>query len=175
VEYLARKIDLSKWEVKSANGPRDIRADALTGFSLRTDKDELSLWKCTNTEEDISEVVLALITNNRPRIEGIHLVLFTKEELILSHITLICSPQNAQTAIADLRKRHIDAVHLRMGNIIDLANKIAEKVRQDTGCYSFTRKRVIQILRDAFKSGRLPLDWLTLLKPDEKIEIERAS
>jgi hypothetical protein len=175
VDYLARKIDRSKWEVKSESRSEDIRADALTGFSLRTDKDELSLWQCTSNREDIAEVVLALITNPRPRIEGIHIILFAQEELILSQITLVCSPHNAQTAIADLRHRHIDAVQLHMGNIIDLANKIATKVRQNIDCHSFTRKQVVQILRSAFKCGRLPLDWMTSLKPNEKIEIEQAS
>lgn len=175
MDYLARKIDRSKWEIKSDRGLQHIRADALTGFSLKTDKDELSLWQCTNTQEDMAEVILALITNSRPRLEGIHIILFTQEELIFSQIILVCSPHNAQTVMADLRNRHVDAVQLQMGNIIDLANKIAMKVRQNIDCHSFTRKRVVQILRNAFKSGRVPLDWMTSLKPDEKIEIEHAS
>jgi hypothetical protein len=124
----------------------------------------------------MAEVVLALMTNPRPRLEGIHIILFTQEELILSRITLVCSPYNAQTVITDLRHRHVDAVQLQMESIVDLANKIATKVRQNIDCHSFTRKQVVQILRNAFRSGRLPLDWMTSsLKSDDKIEIEQVS
>jgi hypothetical protein len=175
VDYLARKIDKKKWQSNSDIRPQDIRADAITGFSLKTDEDKLSLWQCTNTPEDIAEVALALVTNPRPIIEGMHIVLFTQEELIQSHITLVCSPVKAQTAIASLRNRHVDAVQLEIVNIIDLANKIAMKVRKDIDCHSFRRKQVVQILRNAFKSGRLPREWITKLQPVDKTEIEQAS
>lgn len=171
MDYLARKIDLKKWQIKPNSRLEDIRADALTGYSLRTDKDELSLWQCTNTQEDITEVVLALTTNPRPRIETIYIILFAREELILSNITLVPSPHKAQTAIADLCNRHVDAVQLHMGNIVDLANKISTKVRQNIECYTFSKKHVVQILRNAFKAGRLPPEWIAQLSDDEKNEL----
>jgi hypothetical protein len=175
VEYLARKFDPGKWGPKPYLGAQDIRADAITGACLRTQSDELSLWQCSNEKEDVAEVVLALMANSRTNtIEGTHIVLFEMSELITDEFILVCTPQNAQTLIDDLSKRHVDAIQLHMEKIVCLAQKIATKARQKIGCYSFTRKEVLTILRNAAKSGRLDLNLLTHIKPEQKAEIQQG-
>src|ERR671919_635538 len=107
VEYLARKIDPGKWGTKSYLQPQDIRADAITGPSLQTKDDKLSLWQCTKEQEDISEVVLALMANERTSVvEGIYILLFEMNELITEEFKIINTPKNAQTLVADLCNRH---------------------------------------------------------------------
>jgi len=175
VEYLARKIDPGKWETKSYLKPQHIRADAITGGCLRTDSDKLSLWRCAKGPEDVSEVVLAVSANDRIRtVEGIYIVLFEANELTLEKFKIKDTPNHAQTVVSDLRDRHVDVVELHMNKVVELAHKVADKVRHGTDLLFFTRAQVLKIFRGAIQDKRLNLKLLSSLKVGEKTEIEQG-
>jgi hypothetical protein len=76
LEYLARKINSSRWEPTDYTGLEDICADAIT-ICLKTDGDTLSFWHCNATKNDVSEVVLAFASTMKV-IDGLHIVLVEK-------------------------------------------------------------------------------------------------
>ena len=156
MEYLARKISRAKWEIKPSMGQDEISADAITGC-LRTQDNALSFWQCNLNEEDVTEVVLALVTSMQ-RIDAMQIVLLHRNELEADIFTLKSTPGN--TPIDDLHSRHRDVVNLDMKRLCALAEKIATKVRGDSDCYQFTRVKVREILHQAVKTGRVRIDQL---------------
>lgn len=176
MEYLARKINRTKWHSVSYNGSTDIQADAITSC-LRTQSNELSVWQCDTARPDVGEVVLALaLESAKDRIDKMHIVLLHKDHVENDGISQ--RPTLGNTLVADLRARHRDLINLTMTKLCMLARRISTEVekyadqeRADISCsHSFTRKDVTDIIRNAVKAGRVKKEEL----PEKiKIDIER--
>lgn len=158
MDYLARKISRSKWESRPYVGPEDVRADAVTGC-LRTSNDTLSLWRCSQDNSDVSEVVLAFAAS-MDVIEGIHIVLLDQNDLNNDGLILRRTPENANTPVKELSNRHIDLENLTMTKLSSLARRIANNVRQGSNLYHFTKKDIREILCRAVKNNRLNIQAL---------------
>jgi hypothetical protein len=159
LDFLARKISRAKWEPTPYTGPEGIRADAVTGPCLRTYNDTLSLWRCSQDDTDVAEIVLAL-ASAMEKIETIHLILLHQNDLTANGFTLAVTPENANIPVADLRNRHVDLANLTATQILFLAQEIATKVRRNSGFYLFTKKAICEILCKAVRSGRINLSGL---------------
>lgn len=157
MQYLARKIQRAKWYVLPFMTTVEISADAITGHSLRTTGNELSLWECDTVDDDLREVVLALAANMQ-HLETVDIVLLRRSELDALEFQM--EPREGNTPVQSLRHRHINAVKLTASKIYQLAEKIALNVRENLLCYRFIMSDVRNILIEGIKSGRLDLDDL---------------
>lgn len=153
MEYLARKINSSRWEPTDYTGLEDVRADAIT-ICLKTESDTLSFWYCNANKDDVSEVVLAFASTMKV-IEGLHIVLLEKSTFDNNGFIVKPNPEGTNTPIEALRNRHVDIVNLTMTQLCLVAKQIAVKVRQNSQLYLFTRESVLDILCEAVTMGRL--------------------
>ena len=158
MDYLARKINSSRWEPTPYTGPEDVRADAIT-VCLKSTDDSLSFWHCNAELEDLSEVVLAYASTLKT-IEGLHFVLLEKNDLDINGFTVKSDPEGTMTPIENLRRRHVSLINLTMTQLCFIARRIAIKVRQNSHLYLFTRENVLDILFDAIKKDRVQLNSL---------------
>lgn len=171
MQYLARKIQRGKWETKPYITLEEIRADALTGGCLRTSDDNLSLWQCEDSREDVEEIALAL-ASCMDQIEGIHIVLLKKELFENGGFSLDSS--EGKTPVDDLCTRHIDVTKLTMTKICKIAEHVKSALAGPSQFYPFTRAQIKEILCKAIKHGRINLEILGKRQQKLKIEIEKA-
>ena len=170
MNFLARKISRAKWEPTPYTGTDGIRADAITGSCLRTENDTISFWQCDQDVEDVSEVVLAL-ASSMEKIETMHLILLDRDYLHENGFIIAITPEHANTPVENLRNRHVDLVDLTLVQIVFLAKEIANKVRQNSDFYLFTKRAVQEKLCSAVNSGRLTLDSL---QNKVKLEVQNS-
>jgi hypothetical protein len=171
MQYLARKIQRGKWEIKPYIPAEEIRADAITGGGLRTIDDNLSLWQCKNSREDVEEIALAL-ASGMEKIEGIHIVLLKKKLLDNGNFSIESSP--GRTPIVDLCNRHIDITKLTMIKICKIAEHVKSALIVVSQFYQFTRAQIKEILCKAIKNDRIKIDMLGNNQQKLKDEIEKA-
>lgn len=156
MEYLVRKISEAKWKHLDFDSKDDISADAITGGCLRTHLNRLSLWKCKNDKADIDEAVLAIVSSMQLP-EKINIVLIENE---FFEKNFIIEQTKGNTPIADLRDRHIDIAEMTMKKICLLAERIALKVRSNIDFHRYSKKQLVDLVKNAVISGRLKRDDL---------------
>ena len=159
MKYLARRIgnrEAAIWNPTAYTGNDGIRADALTK-EFRTTNDTLSFWKCEDTPEDLAEIALAL-AGSMTELSKFWIVLIDQDFLESKGFQLKATL--GTTPIQDLRDRHIDIVELDAMNLTVLAQEITQLIRQSNNCYSFTKKGVGDLLRNAIESKRLLIEDL---------------
>jgi hypothetical protein len=157
MHYLARKIQRAKWDPSPNIPAEEIRADAITGGCLKTSDDNLSLWQCRDSREDVEEIALVLASTMN-KIEGIHIVLLNKELLRNSKLSL--ESTQGITPIEDLRGRHIDLTNLTMRKVCKIAEHVKAALPIQSQFYQFTRAQIREILRRAIESDRIKLEQL---------------
>jgi hypothetical protein len=161
---LARKISRSKWEPKPYLPPDAIRADAVTGC-LRTNQDRLSLWRCVDDSADIDHVFLALATAPQVKsIETMDVVLLGEGDL--SMVGLEMEDTDGETAVTDLRSRHVDVVALDLPKLGACAGVIAAQVA-DERVVRITKARLRRLVVKAIDAGRIVQSKL-----DEKLRAD---
>lgn len=171
MQYLARKIQRGKWETKPYISIEEIRADAITGGCLRTSDDNLSLWQCKDSREDVEEIALAL-ASCMDQIEGIHIVLLNKQ--LLEHGDLSLEASEGKTPIEDLRSRHIDITKLTMKKVCKIAEYVKSALPIASQFYQFTKAQIKEILQKAIRNERINIEMLEKRQQKLKIEIEKA-
>ena len=154
---LARKISRPKWTSKPYLDPDCIRADGVTSC-LRTVDDRLSLWRCENDEESVDDVFLALATaRGKTGFDAMDIVLIPEEELRRKGLTEEATP--GDTAVEDLRLRHVDLICLDMEGIAEIAQLVSTCVNKNRSI-RLTVSRVKSLVRRAASEGRVRKDLL---------------
>jgi hypothetical protein len=157
MEHVARKFSKAKWEVMPFMEGNDIVADAIT-VCLRTFDNKLSFWQCSLERGSLEEVVLALATGPNSRLEKLHLMALSKEELQAQG--LVFSESEGNTVVNDLRNRHIDLIELTLDKLSKVARLMASQIRKNTNCIHLTRKNVREIINRAISNHRLSKEGL---------------
>lgn len=165
MEYFLRKFQRSKWEILPFMVNSDIQADAIGGC-LKTSNNTLSLWKCSDDEADIEEIVLAIVTTFK-RIDKIHVILFKIEDISDKSFELV--ETLGSTPVVDLKERHVDVVNLTSDKLREFACFMKNKVRSDIKCHMFTKEDVAKILCKAIEAKRIELHELN---EELKIKVE---
>ncbi|RJP38959.1 MAG: hypothetical protein C4547_03955 [Phycisphaerales bacterium] len=148
---LARKISFGKWRAKPYLAADAIRADAVTGC-LRTRDDTLSFWSCEDTPDDLDQVFLALATGSSvSRFETMDIVLIAEADL--DDAGVVTEANEGDTAVEDLKARHIDLVYLDLDKLAALARIIAARVRVLHA--RRTAGQLRRLVEDAVVVGRL--------------------
>lgn len=157
MKYLVRRIGRAKWDQKKELPANSIGADAVTS-DLRTNGNELSFWVCeANSGEELKEVVLAMASgNDRP--DRIDIAWFDASFLEKENVAIEHS--EGRTPVADLRKRHVDAVRLDLSALGKIATHFATAIRDKEQFKRLQPREVIGLLRDAVLADRLKLDDL---------------
>ena len=156
--HVVRKISRAKWDPKEELGSDAISADAVTS-DLRTNGNCLSFWECTdaNSEIELHEIVLAL-AGAFERLDKIDVAWIDQDVAAKKGITF--EKSEGRTLVADLRKKHLDAIQLELNKITILAKLLAKAVRNDNNFRRYTRKDVLKVLTEAIQKGRLSIDEL---------------
>ncbi|MCH7591377.1 MAG: hypothetical protein IH989_01165 [Planctomycetes bacterium] len=157
MNMLARKITRSKWARKAYVVGEAIRADAITQC-LKTTDDALSLWRCSGDERDVDNVFLALALGPmNERFETMDVVVFSEGELADAEI--VSQPNDGDTAVQDLKARHLNAVQLDLEKLGRIAKTINSRIR-DCEVIRRTTRQIESLVRDADAIGRVRRDEL---------------
>jgi hypothetical protein len=156
--HVVRKISRAKWDPKEERGIDAISADAVTS-DLRTNGNCLSFWECSDAdcELELREIVLAL-AGTFDRLDKIDVAWIDKEAAAREGVTF--KKSEGRTSVADLRKKHLNAIQLELNKISALAKLLAKAVRNDNNFRCYTKKEVLVILNEAIKKGRMSIDAL---------------
>ena len=153
---LARKISRGKWATKEYLPKNSVRADAVT--DLKTTNDALSMWRCEN-DQDVDEVFLALATGTQNKgLDTMDVVVIPQKEL--EKAGLVSDARDGDTAVSDLKPRHVDLVRLDLEQLGQIAHMLADRVNRDEVCRR-TEGQIKRLVRDAVSAGRLRLDDLS--------------
>jgi hypothetical protein len=148
----ARKINRSKWNPRPYLKPDAIRADAVTGC-LKTKGDRLSMWQCNDNLEDIDQIFLALATG--PLITGfdaMDIVVVPENELEDAGFT--AEATQGDTAVQDLRSRHVNLVCLDLDKLGTFAKLLASRLK-DSQFKRATEAQIKRLVREAAGKGRV--------------------
>lgn len=135
----------------------DIAADAIT-LCLKTGNNTLSFWNCNEDQSTVEEVVLALATCSNSRLDKLHLLALSKDELQAAGLTL--EQSDGPTIIQDLRDRHLDMIELTLAKLSKLAELMASQIRGEVKYYHFTKRKVREIVKKAIANHRISVDKL---------------
>ena len=105
---------------------------------------------------DVGEVALALACNMQ-HFEKIDVV--TLAETDLERIGVETQETAGNTPVKELRTRHVDMLRLDLDRLARLAKVLAPGIRCSTSVFTFTRKDLITLVRNAVAANRvLPQD-----------------
>ena len=156
---LARKISRAKWQQKEYLAETEIRADAISGGCLRTKDDKLSWWRCTDDEEDVAKVALALAVGPKiDRFDTIDVVVLP--EAVLTEAGLASESTEGETPVKDLRSRHVDLVRLDVERLANVARILAPRIRSGDKVVRFTEAQLMTLVTTAIDDKRLDKDDL---------------
>jgi len=152
-ERSARKFSRAKWERPAFISDSEIPADAIT-VCLRTQDNKLSLWDCADDDGSVEETVLALATGSKyDSLEKMHITTLVIAEMKSQGLSLANTP--GDTAVEDLRERHLEVVKLTLNQLTKFAELMATNIYADDHCFIFTRKDVARIIKTAMSQQRL--------------------
>lgn len=153
MNMLARKISRAKWEPKEYLAASEIRADAIGGC-LRTAGDTLSWWQCTDDEKDVAEVALALAAG--PKFETFETIYVVRlPEVVLANAGLASESTEGETAVKDLRPRHMDLVSLDVERLAKVARILGPLIRSGDKVVRFTKAQLVTLVTTAIHEERL--------------------
>ena len=159
MNMLAMKISRAKWERRDYLAENELRADAIT--SLRTSDDRLSWWRCDDDEEDVAQVALALAVGpNKGSFEKIDVVVLP--EAILADAGLVSESTQGETAVKDLRSRHVDLVKLDVERLAKVVRILDPRIRLGDTVVPFTKARLITLVATAIRDERLSANDLNV-------------
>ena len=152
-ERSARKFSRAKWERPAFISSSDIPADAITGC-LKTQDNKLSLWDCADDNGSVEEAVLALATGSKyDSLEKMHITTLVIAEMKSQGLSL--ANTRGDTAVEDLRERHLEVDKLTLNQLIKFAELMAANIYSNDHCFIFTRKDVARIVKTAISQQRL--------------------
>jgi len=162
---LLRKITKPRWYDQSWLPAGDVPSDALV--DLRTQKNELSVWRVEPGEGNLHAVIAALASNKTAKLDNLDYVLI--DEQVVTNLGIQYVKTDGDSPHSDANSRwHCDLVELTGAKVLGLAREM--KLRQaEHKRIQHTAVRVI--LKAALQAGALRRDsvhegLLTALETD---------
>ncbi|OGS70993.1 MAG: hypothetical protein A3F91_11240 [Flavobacteria bacterium RIFCSPLOWO2_12_FULL_35_11] len=147
---LVRKINRNKWPDKNSNQDVfDVELDAITNC-LKSSKNTLSVWEI-NTENDLDEAVLALVSNFQ-HLEAIDVIIINGSELIKDNV--MCVQTKGITPVKDLENSHYDLSELNFYTAGLIAEHIVKRIKIEK-LKRYTIYDLKQILLKAISNKRV--------------------
>ena len=146
---LLRKITKAKWLDLPWLRAGDVPADALV--DLRTQKNELSVWRVDPDEANLNAVIAALASNGTDRIANLDYVLL--EDEVVAGLGIQCVKTDGDSPHLDANVRwHCDLVELTATNVVRLAEEMKRREAEHKRLFP---GRVKTILVSALQAGEL--------------------
>lgn len=165
MDFVAHKINRSRWGVESFMEERDVTADAVTNC-LKTSSNVMSWWMCEDGRKNVEEVALAMGTMFKS-LEKAHFVAVSVAEL--ESVGLILEHVPSPTPVKGLEDIHINLVDLTAKKLTTLAEIIARRVRVEDGCHDFSMDQMQSLVLRAVRNRRVAKEHL---KPAVRERIE---
>jgi hypothetical protein len=146
---LLRKISKAKWFSPEWLEEGEVPGDALV--DLRTQKNELSVWRVDPVGRNLNAVIAALASNKTDRVDNLDYVLVDEEVLTQLGIRTVQSEGQSPHPQAN-SNWHVDLVELSGARILNLAH---EMKRRQAEHKRVQHKVVREILRAALQGGEL--------------------
>lgn len=148
---LARKIAIAKWENLQDSKLSNIWADAIT-TDLRTRSNRLSLWQCSDADEDSLRDVALALASNRIDLNKIDIVWIPRIDL--EQDGQILQPTHSDIPVNSLAHNHIELCEMNYERIGHIAELIRLAIKGNN-YRRFYPSDVTSILRSAIEEGRL--------------------
>ncbi len=146
---LLRKITKAKWYDQPWLPQGQIQADALV--DLRTQNNELSVWRIEPDESNLNAIVAALASSKTSRIDKLDYVLLDDAALERLDITYVKSQGDSPHTDANVRW-HCDLVGLTVAKVVELAREVK---RCEPAHKRLPHTAVRAILKSALDGGML--------------------
>ncbi|MBS7068359.1 MAG: hypothetical protein KH106_10265 [Lactococcus lactis] len=172
MSFYVRKITLSKFPKDRSsynNNIEEVCADAVS--DLRTSSNDLSVWEIpTDTDEDIEDAVLALVTSSKQSsFDRVDFVVFSYEALEEEGLQL--SNQVGDTAVNDLKNHHKNITNLTYGSLRSVLELITNKTisgeqirKTKTEIEEIVKKNLDRIDQNVFSNKKIKDRILDLSK-----------
>jgi hypothetical protein len=146
---LLRKITKAKWYDAPWLPAGDVPADALV--DLRTQKNELSVWRVERDEANLNAVIAALASNKTDRVANLDYVLL--EDEVVAALGIQCVKTDGDSPHTDANARwHCDLIELTATKVVRLAE---EMKRREAEHKRLLPNMVKSILVSALQAGEL--------------------
>ena len=146
---LLRKITKPKWYDLPWLPAGDVPADALV--DLRTQKNELSVWRVEPGEGNLNAVIAALASNKTDRLDNLDYVLIDEE--VVTNLGIQYVKTDGDSPHSDANSRwHCDLVELTGAKVLGLAR---EMKRRQAEHKRVQHTAVRDILKAALQAGAL--------------------
>lgn len=145
---LLRKITKPKWYDQPWLPAGELPADALV--DLRTQKNELSVWRVEPGEGNLNAVIAALASNKTDKLDNLDYVLIDEE--VVTNLGIQYVKTDGDSPHSDANSRwHCDLVELTGAKVLGLAREM--KLRQAE--HKRVHTAVREILKTALQAGAL--------------------
>ena len=146
--FLLRKITKPKWYDTDWLPRGEVPADGLV--DLRTDGNELSVWRVEPDESNLNAIVAALAGRGK-RIDKLDYVLLDDD--VVTRLQIGCVQSDGDSPHTDANSRwHRDLVQLTATKIIELAREVK---RREAGHKRVNQHAIKRILKNALDSGAM--------------------
>ncbi len=149
MSLLVRKINKAKWLQVDISTTDDVSSDAITNC-LKTTKNTLSVWKI-DTEEDLEQVVLALVAN-QDHLDTIDVVILQEDSLNEYNLNIVASP--GDTPVESLVEAHRDIADLTFSRLGNVKDHIVERIRNEH-IKRFTVGNLKKLIKKSIEDGLL--------------------
>jgi hypothetical protein len=138
----------------------EIPADPLADFA-NTTENCLSAWLIDDDRKDLDDVVAALAAS-REKVDKLDYLLFPQDHL--QAVGVDVSPATGNTPDEQVNANHRDLTHLSAQKVLALTSKVWS---ENLGLVRIDPRRVVQLVADAVRSGRIPIDRLRPMVRDD--------
>lgn len=146
---LLRKITKAKWYDQSWLPQGEVPGDALV--DLRTQKNELSVWRIEPGETNLNAVIAALASNKTDRLDNLDYVLVDEDVVGQLGIQSVLSEGDSPHPHANTHW-HVDLVELSGSKVLALAHEM----KRLQGEHKRVQPKVVrEILKAALRGGEL--------------------
>ncbi len=122
--------------------------------------EEINDFRKRIKESKMPEKVFKEAEKQLKRLEKMHVIALSQVDLRSEGLSL--KESKGDTIVQDLQTRHLDIIELTLGKLTKIAKLMATNIGTNAHCFSFTKKAVAKIIKDAESAGRLAIEKLTL-------------
>jgi hypothetical protein len=162
MRLLVRKIEAAKWQQNDIKNGAEVSADAITGSSLKTVSNSLSVWMIEN-ELALDNAVLAVVAQGQ-YLESMDFAYFDQSALEAAGLQVICT--RGISPVKHLTETHRDIVGLTYRSLGLVANIVVDCFKTEK-TRRFTKIQLRNLLREAIQVGNLNLQDLNKKIQDE--------
>ena len=155
MSFLVRKINAVKWRYPEFFGIDKIPADGITSGCLKTERNNLSVWKI-DSKDNLEEAVIAIVSSG-DHIKAMDFIILDPESLTQNGISIV--PREMDTPYEAQKGNHLDLVELSYTEIGIIAHQVLNEIKAERDT-RYAEAELVDMLTKAANEGKLRLDLL---------------